>query len=120
MHGIAMGCVFGGLGLGSLAIILLVVVVNSSKENARKLRKEQRVRREQRVLWRAYENVRNLLADVLDESCGAGFCVICQDNTRNVVLLPCKHLCVCPTCKGSVDACPLCREPILGRLQVFL
>jgi len=48
-------------------------------------------------------------------------CVICRENSKSVLLLPCRHLCACKSC-GHLDVltqCPLCREPITERINVF-
>ena len=48
-------------------------------------------------------------------------CVICKENTKSVLLMPCRHLCCCTEC-GHLDLliqCPLCREPITERINVF-
>ena len=55
-----------------------------------------------------------------DDSDGGRECVICMAQRRSVLLLPCKHLCVCSTCSASVTACPLCRETISSKTSVFL
>jgi len=47
-------------------------------------------------------------------------CCVCMDSDASVVLLPCAHLCACPTCGASLDLCPKCREPVAKRLSVFL
>lgn len=36
-------------------------------------------------------------------------CVVCLTEQRTVVLLPCRHLCVCLQCLLFVDKCPVCR-----------
>lgn len=48
-------------------------------------------------------------------------CVICQEREKSVVLLPCRHLCLCDTCSlhDALDMCPLCREPIAHKISVF-
>ena len=48
-------------------------------------------------------------------------CVICKEHTKSVLLMPCRHLCCCDEC-GHLDVliqCPLCREPITERINVF-
>jgi Zinc finger, C3HC4 type (RING finger)/Galactose oxidase, central domain/Kelch motif len=46
-------------------------------------------------------------------------CAVCIDAEINVVLLPCKHRCLCSACAGALKKCPLCREMIDERLTVY-
>ena len=36
-------------------------------------------------------------------------CVVCLANGKEVLLLPCRHLCVCRECFSMIDKCPVCR-----------
>ena len=54
-------------------------------------------------------------------------CVVCQDSVKSVVLLPCRHLCLCMGCLEVFmrrmryqRICPLCRERIENYMQVYM
>mmetsp|Transcript_31611 Transcript_31611/g.5716 ORF Transcript_31611/g.5716 Transcript_31611/m.5716 type:complete len:108 (+) Transcript_31611:583-906(+) len=36
-------------------------------------------------------------------------CIVCLTLSRDVVMIPCKHFCVCSTCINEMDKCPICR-----------
>ena len=48
-------------------------------------------------------------------------CVICRENPKSVLLMNCRHLCVCSDCGhlAVLVHCPLCREIITERINVF-
>ncbi|XP_062200220.1 probable BOI-related E3 ubiquitin-protein ligase 3 isoform X2 [Phragmites australis] len=56
-------------------------------------------------------------------------CQTCRQRSASVVLLPCRHLCVCAACEpvvpasapcaAAVAACPMCRGAVTGTMQVF-
>lgn len=49
-------------------------------------------------------------------------CVICLTDIRNVLLLPCRHLCLCRSCAENLKFqsanCPICRIPFRALLQI--
>ncbi|KAJ0988699.1 hypothetical protein J5N97_007055 [Dioscorea zingiberensis] len=47
-------------------------------------------------------------------------CRVCQDDDVCVLLLPCKHLCLCKHCAAVVDACPVCSSPKNASLHVII
>ena len=54
-------------------------------------------------------------------------CIVCLDNDRTTVLLPCRHLCLCHDCAVTLQrndhrhrTCPLCRKQIQEILNVYL
>ena len=42
------------------------------------------------------------------EQRGVGRCKGCGDGAAVVLLLPCRHLCVCASCAAAAGACPAC------------
>lgn len=49
-------------------------------------------------------------------------CVVCLTNEREIILLPCGHVCICKTCSGSMQTklCPICRKTIESRKVAFI
>lgn len=43
---------------------------------------------------------------------GEQLCVVCQYFPLSRALLPCRHTCICASCFGKLDRCPMCRSPI--------
>lgn len=53
------------------------------------------------------------------------YCVACQDNEKCVLMLPCKHVCLCKDCYKRLPAqygksCPICRQRIAKSMDIFL
>ena len=57
-------------------------------------------------------------------------CVVCDDNEKTVVYLPCNHLAVCGDCDeemaemnagdNGLQECPICRAQIMRRVTVHV
>jgi hypothetical protein len=52
-------------------------------------------------------------------------CVVCMDERKQHVMVPCMHVCVCEACaQRLLDArtphCPVCRTPVERSTRVFL
>jgi len=47
-------------------------------------------------------------------------CRICRCNDVSILLLPCRHLCLCKECESRLDACPLCRSLKNASVQVYM
>ncbi|PKA56930.1 hypothetical protein AXF42_Ash002233 [Apostasia shenzhenica] len=46
-------------------------------------------------------------------------CRVCEENEVCVLILPCRHLCLCKGCEMTVGKCPVCRSPKNSCLQIF-
>ncbi|KAF7110706.1 hypothetical protein CFC21_110789 [Triticum aestivum] len=49
---------------------------------------------------------------------GAGRCKGCREGAAVVLLLPCRHLCVCAPCAAAAQACPVCGSAKNGSVCV--
>ena len=46
-------------------------------------------------------------------------CVVCLEAAPAVVLLPCKHMCLCAGCAPHLTNCPVCRTPASSQMTVY-
>ena len=56
-----------------------------------------------------YERAQVMNKIQVQNDCIDDDCVICLCEEKQVVLLPCRHLCVCAACLVHIDKCPVCR-----------
>lgn len=55
-------------------------------------------------------------------------CVVCQDANKSVLILPCRHMCLCIVCANAIvhsqqldrHICPLCRTRIQKVIHVYV
>jgi len=55
-------------------------------------------------------------------------CVVCQDSNKSVLILPCRHMCLCVQCGNHIArsrnvarrVCPLCRNSIKTIMNVYV
>ncbi|XP_058460230.1 E3 ubiquitin-protein ligase LRSAM1-like [Malaya genurostris] len=46
-------------------------------------------------------------------------CVVCLEETVQVIFLPCGHMCCCAACQIDIRDCPLCRAYIERKIKVI-
>ena len=52
-------------------------------------------------------------------------CVVCVDARKDRAMVPCGHVCACEPCavklmRVTPNRCPICRDPVLNVMRVFL
>lgn len=48
-------------------------------------------------------------------------CVVCRTNPREIILLPCGHVCICEDCADDItDYCPVCRTKITQKTAAYI
>ena len=68
------------------------------------------------------------LEQILEDERDKRLCVVCQDQLKNVLILPCRHMCLCVGCAREIALaryinqriCPLCRSPIQTIMDVYV
>ncbi|EPS70358.1 hypothetical protein M569_04406, partial [Genlisea aurea] len=55
-----------------------------------------------------------------ESNIGGRFCCRCRREESCVLLLPCRHLCVCASCVSAVHVCPLCRSTKTATFHINL
>lgn len=101
---------------GAIALVISGVVVRrfwktrQERRSADELRENLAASRRQR---RQFVRDSDLREDQL--------CVICRTNPREIILLPCGHVCLCEDCAdGIVDLCPICRAKIAQKAAAYI
>mmetsp|Transcript_15139 Transcript_15139/g.44793 ORF Transcript_15139/g.44793 Transcript_15139/m.44793 type:complete len:121 (-) Transcript_15139:26-388(-) len=72
-------------------------------------------------LARVTHEKEKMLRNQLDGEREHRLCVICQEEEKTCLLLPCRHLCLCKECsrRSELQNCPLCRKQILQKIDVY-
>lgn len=51
-------------------------------------------------------------------------CCICQDQEKCIMMLPCRHLCICSSCQEPLrthrNTCPICRKQVKQMIKAYL
>jgi hypothetical protein len=52
-------------------------------------------------------------------------CVVCMDERKQRLMVPCMHVCVCEACAlrlldAQAPHCPVCRTPVESTTRVFI
>jgi hypothetical protein len=64
------------------------------------------------------QDSRNDLTNKIEEdSDDQDLCIICMDNKKSIVFLPCTHMHTCQECSNQLDNCPVCRGNILKKIK---
>jgi len=75
------------------------------------------------------EEVEDLLLQQVEREREDKLCVICQDREKCIMILPCRHLCICQDCQVSLmqrtdqahsRTCPICRKNVKQTIKAYL
>lgn len=86
------------------------------KLNQTKLQKEEVKKKLEESRKQRRKNVRSI--DNLSEN---ELCVACKENPKEIIILPCGHVCLCEDCSDHIqDLCPVCRLTIESKAAAFI
>ncbi|EDV96805.1 mitochondrial E3 ubiquitin protein ligase 1 [Drosophila grimshawi] len=100
----------------SVSIVLVGLIVRKVYRKKRQEREEAKIRtrlESERRERRARSRPHTLTQDQL--------CVVCSTNPKEIILLPCGHVCLCEDCAQKIDVtCPVCRSKIGSKAAAFI
>ena len=94
-----------------------------------KRREERRQRRSRSKAINNQEDVEDILLEQVEREREDKLCVICQDREKCIMILPCRHLCICDVCQVSLmqrtdrahsRTCPICRKIVKQTIKAYL
>lgn len=94
-----------------------------------KRREERRLRRSRSKGNNNQEDaVEDILMEQVEREREDKLCVICQDREKCIMILPCRHLCICYVCQVSLmqmdrahsRTCPICRKIVKQTIKAYL
>lgn len=67
------------------------------------------------------------LREELERERDKNLCVVCQTENKNIVVMPCRHMCMCKNCCTQLfriqrhhrRTCPLCRHTITSTMEIY-
>lgn len=61
-------------------------------------------------------------ASDMESDMGDNMCLVCMENPKDTVVLPCRHLCLCKKDAQIIrmqnNKCPICRTTVTSYLQI--
>jgi E3 ubiquitin-protein ligase MUL1 len=100
----------GGIGL----VIVGLITRKWWRERTRKLKEKTKKQQTSSQIERQ-QNVQE------NEQPEVQACVICCQNRRRIILLPCGHVCLCEDCSARItDFCPICRTEIETKSVAYI
>ncbi|XP_049776401.1 mitochondrial E3 ubiquitin protein ligase 1-like [Schistocerca cancellata] len=103
--------VFGIIGLAIVGHFTYRLL----KQRARRLQEEELHRKLEEMRRERRQQMRDANVPEGQE------CIVCRTNPREIILLPCGHVCLCETCGQNIhNTCPVCRNHFERKAPVYL
>ncbi|XP_030385095.1 mitochondrial E3 ubiquitin protein ligase 1 [Scaptodrosophila lebanonensis] len=100
----------------TVSVIIMGLIARKLYRKKKQLREEAKIRNRldtERRERRARNRPHVLSQDQL--------CVVCSTNPKEIILLPCGHVCLCEDCATKIEVtCPVCRAKIESKAAAFI
>jgi len=97
------------------------LILDKSWLHMPKFRRLNMLQRSEKVEQENYSNIH--LLRQLEQEREDKLCIVCHDHLKCVILLPCRHFCLCQTCVSIIretdSSCPLCRRFVTDSMKVY-
>ncbi|XP_052847282.1 mitochondrial E3 ubiquitin protein ligase 1 [Drosophila gunungcola] len=101
---------------GTISVVLIGFIAKKIYRRRKQEREEAKIRNRletERRERRARSRPHTLSQDQL--------CVVCSTNPKEIILLPCGHVCLCEDCAQKISiTCPVCRANIASKAAAFI
>nr|CAI5825075.1 unnamed protein product [Callosobruchus analis] len=101
---------------GTIGIFVTVMIVR--KYWKIKLEHEEDIKRKKHLEESRRERRRRMRDEDVPEN---QLCVVCKSNPKEIILLPCGHVCLCEDCSIDIsEICPVCRATIEKKSAAYV
>ncbi|XP_050098728.1 mitochondrial E3 ubiquitin protein ligase 1 [Anopheles aquasalis] len=101
---------------GTISVVLVGLITRKIYKR-KKMEREERKLREQLEKSRTERRSRLRSTNLTEEQ----RCVVCVENPKEVICLPCGHVCLCENCAARINLhCPVCRAVIETKAAAFI
>ncbi|XP_037933704.1 mitochondrial E3 ubiquitin protein ligase 1 [Teleopsis dalmanni] len=101
---------------GTISVVLVGYMLRKFYLRKKQERDERKIREQlesERRLRRAKYRPTEVATDQL--------CVVCSMNPKEIIILPCGHVCICEDCSEKIrETCPVCRSQIGSKSAAFI
>lgn len=106
------------LKIDRLALELQVLRGNMQSLDSLNLTKLEELRL---VLQNSLDNVNARIVELKSSNREIAVCIVCEEKAKSILLLPCRHLCLCSNCANHpvMTKCPLCCQNVDCKLEVY-
>ncbi|GLV34222.1 Mitochondrial E3 ubiquitin protein ligase 1 [Carabus blaptoides fortunei] len=104
------------VAFGAMGIVIASLMLRRYWRDRRRKLHEEKLKKE---LDETRKDRRRRMRDV--DLTEAQQCVVCRQNPREIILLPCGHVCLCEDCADGIhEHCPVCRRTIEKKSAAYI